>query len=69
MEVDGGDPRPGAEALAERCPVSGGVGDRRGLASIRAFRLSLNGERFVSDPETPLGRDDRLLLISADAGG
>ena len=55
-------------ALADACPglaggvVSGGrVGD--------AYRLSLNGDRFVSDPETPLAPGDVLLLISADAGG
>lgn len=34
-----------------------------------SFKLSLNGDRFVSDPATPLAEDDRLLLISADAGG
>jgi molybdopterin converting factor small subunit len=33
------------------------------------FKLSLNGERFVSDPETPLADGDVLLLLSADAGG
>lgn len=30
---------------------------------------SLNGDRFISDPETPLGNDDRVLILSADAGG
>jgi molybdopterin converting factor small subunit len=34
-----------------------------------AFKLSLNGDRFVSDPETPLKDGDVLLLLSADAGG
>jgi molybdopterin converting factor small subunit len=34
-----------------------------------SFKLSLNGDRFVSDPLTPLAEGDRLLLISADAGG
>jgi molybdopterin synthase sulfur carrier subunit len=33
------------------------------------FKLSLNGERFVSDPETPLSDGDVLLLLSADVGG
>ena len=32
------------------------------------FKLSLNGERFVSDPETPLADGDVLLLLSADVG-
>lgn len=34
-----------------------------------AFRLSLNGDRFVSDPSQALLPDDRLLLLSADVGG
>lgn len=34
-----------------------------------AYRLSLNGERFVTDPATPLADGDALLLLSADVGG
>jgi molybdopterin converting factor small subunit len=34
-----------------------------------AFIASLNGDRFVSDPGTPLGEDDCVLILSADAGG
>ena len=30
---------------------------------------SLNGDRFVSDPRTPLGENDCVLILSADAGG
>jgi len=33
------------------------------------YKLSLNGDRFVSDPETPLTDGDVLLLLSADVGG
>ena len=33
-----------------------------------AFAANLNGERFVSDPATPLRDTDRLLILSADAG-
>jgi molybdopterin converting factor small subunit len=33
------------------------------------YKLNLNGERFISDPETPLHDGDVLLLLSADAGG
>ena len=47
-----------------------------GLAEvIEADRLhpslaaSLNGDRFISDPGTPLTDDDRVLIVSADAGG
>lgn len=30
---------------------------------------NLNGDRFVTDPATPLAEGDRLLILSADAGG
>ena len=47
-----------------------------GLAEvIEADRLhpslaaSLNGDRFISDPNTPLERHDRVLILSSDAGG
>jgi molybdopterin converting factor small subunit len=34
-----------------------------------SFAANLNGERFVSDPETMLRENDRVLILSADAGG
>jgi molybdopterin converting factor small subunit len=53
--------------LAEQVP---------GLAElIAADRLhpslaaNLNGDRFISDPATPLRDDDRVLILSADVGG
>ena len=33
------------------------------------FVASLNGDQFVSDPQTLLGEDDHVLILSADAGG
>ena len=30
---------------------------------------NLNGDLFVSDLATPLTNDDRILILSADAGG
>ena len=30
---------------------------------------NLNGEEFVSDPETEFAEDDRVLILSADVGG
>jgi molybdopterin converting factor small subunit len=33
------------------------------------FLANLGGERFVSDPETPVRESDSLLILSADAGG
>jgi hypothetical protein len=48
-----------------------------GLTSLRQpdgrlsphYLLSLDGERFVTDPQHELRPGDRLLLLSADAGG
>jgi molybdopterin converting factor small subunit len=34
-----------------------------------SLAASLNGDRFISDPETPLGDEDHVLILSADAGG
>ena len=34
-----------------------------------SLAASLNGDRFISDPGTPLGEDDCVLILSADAGG
>lgn len=34
-----------------------------------SFVANLNGDAFVSDPGTPLGEEDRVLILSADAGG
>ena len=30
---------------------------------------NLNGDLFVSDPQTAIAADDRLLILSADVGG
>jgi molybdopterin converting factor small subunit len=34
-----------------------------------ALVANLNGEEFISDPQTPLRQDDSVLILSADAGG
>ena len=34
-----------------------------------SFAANLNGDEFISDPGTPLGEDDCVLILSADAGG
>jgi molybdopterin converting factor small subunit len=54
-------------ALAEQMP---------GLAELIAvdrlhpsLAANLNGERFISDPQTPLRDEDRVLILSADVGG
>jgi molybdopterin converting factor small subunit len=34
-----------------------------------SLAANLNGDRFISDPATPLGDGDRVLILSSDAGG
>ena len=34
-----------------------------------SYKLSLNGDRFITEPETPLAEGDVLLLLAADVGG
>jgi len=53
--------------LATRCPGLGEFITAEGLHP--SVAANLNGDVFVSDPETPLAEDDRLLILSADAGG
>ena len=54
-------------ALAVRFPAfSDLIAADRLQPSITA---NLNGDRFISDPRTQLGRDDSVLILSADAGG
>lgn len=53
--------------LAARIPSLGDVVSLDRLHP--AFAANLNGDQFVSDPETPLGEDDCVLILSADAGG
>jgi molybdopterin converting factor small subunit len=55
-------------AIEQQCPALAGLRRSDGLPSPH-YLLSINGERFVSDPGLPLHGGDRLLLLSADAGG
>jgi molybdopterin converting factor small subunit len=45
------------------------IGGSEGARLHPSFVASLNGDRFVSDPGTPLGKNDCVLILSADAGG
>lgn len=55
------------EVLADRLPELGElIADRRLHPALVA---SLNGDRFVRDPQTPLQDRDCVLILSADAGG
>jgi molybdopterin converting factor small subunit len=53
--------------LAMRCPGLSEFITADGLHP--SITANLNGDTFVRDPETPLARNDRLLILSADVGG
>ena len=55
------------ETLSDRLPAMADVivGDRLHPA----FVANLNGDQFIRDPATVLGKDDYVLILSADAGG
>ena len=54
-------------ALEARFPA---LGDLIAADRLRpSIVANLNGDRFVSDPLTPLRDSDCVLILSADAGG
>ena len=53
--------------LAAWCPALSELITADGLHP--SIAANLNGDAFVSDPDTALVEDDRLLILSADAGG
>jgi molybdopterin converting factor small subunit len=55
------------EALVVRFPS---LGELVTASRLRPLLVAnLNGDTFVTDPRTPLGEDDCVLILSADAGG
>jgi molybdopterin converting factor small subunit len=54
-------------ALSARFPELGELITAEGLHP--SIIANLNGDEFVSALDTPLSENDRLLLLSADAGG
>jgi molybdopterin converting factor small subunit len=54
-------------ALIVRFPALGELMTREGLHP--SLAANLNGDAFVRDPGTRLAGGDRLLILSADAGG
>jgi molybdopterin converting factor small subunit len=55
------------DLLASRVPSLSEIIQRDRLHP--AFVANLNGDRFVTEPDTPLRADDSVLILSADAGG
>ena len=67
LEVDAGTLGELLRALAARFPSLDEL-----VAADRlqpSFVANLNGDAFVSDPQTPLTDEDCILIMSADAGG
>jgi molybdopterin converting factor small subunit len=55
-------------AVERACPGLAGLLQADGRLSPH-YLLSVNGQHFVTDLNEPLGPADRMLLLSADAGG
>ena len=55
-------------AVMDACPTLTGLREPDGRLAPQ-YLLSLDGERFLTDLAEPLRPGDRLLLLSADAGG
>ena len=53
--------------LSVRCPGLSELITPEGLHP--SIVANLNGDEFVKSLETRIGGDDRLLILSADAGG
>jgi len=53
--------------ISTKYPAFAELVTAEGLQS--AVVANLNGDRFISDPRTPLHKGDSVLLLSNDAGG
>lgn len=56
------------EAVTRACPALAGLMRPDGRLSPQ-YLLSLDGRRFLQEPHERLRPGDRLVLLSADAGG
>lgn len=56
------------EGITRACPALAGLTRADGRLSPH-YLLSLDGQRFLREPDEPLRPGDRVLLLSADAGG
>ena len=68
MEVEGATLGEALLALGRACPTLEGSVLTDGRVG-PAYKVSVNGDRFVDDPRTPLAEGDALLLLAADVGG
>jgi sulfur-carrier protein len=56
------------QAVALTCPGLRGLMNADGTLS-RQYLVSVDGERFVADPDEEFPSGSRLLILGADAGG
>lgn len=54
--------------LGRECPALAGLMEADGRLG-RQYLLSIDGREFVADLDRPLRADERLVLLTADAGG
>lgn len=55
------------EAVQQQCPSLHGI--LKGKRVAPHYRISINGQRFVTDLGEKLAEGDRVLILSADVGG
>ncbi len=67
-QVEASSAREALAALEVECPQLSGTILANGWL-LPAYRISLNGQSFVTDPATRLSDGDALVLVAADAGG
>ncbi len=69
LAVEAADVGDALRALSRACPaLLGSVLSSEG--SLRpAYTLNLNGQRFTTDPSTPLRDGDSLIVLAVDVGG
>jgi molybdopterin converting factor small subunit len=67
IQIDAGTLGQALTHLVARFPTLDALVTANGLHP--SVVANLNGDRFVSDPTTPLATTDRLLILSADVGG
>lgn len=68
LEVDATDLAAALRRIEEDLPAMGDLALEDGRLRPE-FLANLNGRRFVRDPATAIQSGDRLLILSADAGG
>jgi molybdopterin converting factor small subunit len=54
--------------LLEVLPELRGAGEPRSVTT-PIYRFNLDGQQFVTDPQTPIRQGQSVLIMSADAGG